>query len=166
MPPSASGRARTAGPRVRRRGRTLVEMLVVLTLLGGMAAIVAPALRAVTDDGEGADRAARALADRLRRARADAAGRSVAVTLVLDPVSGRTWQATGDDAPMVALAPLPLRAPDGRTTVTIAAGEPRARWTFLPSGVAYGAPVVVRDAAVALVVDVDPSTGAPRVGPR
>lgn len=166
MSRSASEPPRTDGRRVRTRGRTLVEMLVVLTLLGTMAAAVAPALRATSDDEDGAGRAARTLAERLRRARADAAARSAAVTLVLDPASGRTWQATGDDAPLLALAPLPLRAPDGRTTVTIAAAEARARWTFLPSGVAYGGPVVVRDAAAAIVVDLDPATGAPRVGPR
>ena len=145
------------------RGRTLAEMLVVLAVLGAMAASVAPALRASRDD-RGAGRVARALHARLQSARATAARRTLAVTVVLDPATGRLWGAVGADAPLVADSL--SREPLADDAVAIVAGGSRARWTFLPAGGAFGDDVLVRDARDAFVVSVDPWTGAPRVTPR
>ena len=143
-------------------GRTLAEMLVVLALLGVMAAVVAPALPAARDD-RGAARAARSLLVRLQAARTTAARRALVVTVVLDPATGRLWEAAGAGAPLAA-SPSPESLPDD--AVAIVAAGPRARWTFLPAGGAFGDDVLVRDGRDAFVVSVDPWTGAPRVAPR
>ena len=147
-----------------RSGRTLVEMLVVLTLVGMMAAAAAPAFHTRFDE-RGAALVARTLGARLERARSTAARRATTVTLVLDPASGRTWQSDDDDAPLRADEPLSLRATDD-APVAIAASRARVQWTFMAAGGALGDQVLVRDRTRDIAVDVDPVTGAPRVAPR
>ena len=147
----------------RHPGRTLAEMLVVLALLGAMAAVVAPALPAARDE-RGAARVARTLHARLQAARTTAARRALVVTVVLDPATGRLWEAVGPGAPLAAAAASPAALADD--AVAIVAGGPRATWTFLPAGGAFGDDVLVRDGRDAFVVSVDPWTGAPRVAPR
>ena len=147
-----------------RAGRTLAEMLVVLALLGLVGTAVAPALRDAREP-RGAVRTAGDLRDRLQRARDLAAERSATVTVVLDPVSGRTWTLLGDEGTAIADA-APLARPAAGGAVAIAAADSRVRWTFHPAGPAFGADVIVRDARGAIAVGVDRWTGGPHAVAR
>ena len=141
------------------RGRTLLEMVVALAVIGVVAAAVASALPSRRDP-DGVARASRELTQLLRRARATAAQRAEVVTVVLDPARGRVWVATGSAA---ALAEDSL---DVEAGVVLEAPAPRVVYTFAPTGEASGAPVVVRDAARAVLVRVDRWTGEPHAEPR
>lgn len=147
-----------------RSGHTLTEMLVVLAILGVMAAAVVPVVRDARDEA-GVAQTARVLVELLNHSRTSAADRGVVITLVVDPATGRAWTSEGDDAALVPdslttpLAESLARARHAGAAVTIAATAPRARWTFAPSGLAFGDPVLVHDPTHALLVTVDRWTG-------
>ena len=164
-------RATRANERRGRAAHTLTEMLVALAILGVTAGAVVPAL--VSARGEdGVTRASRALAELLHHSRARAADLGIVVTLVVDPASGRGWIAEGSDAPLVedsTAASLIAVLADARTAgdvVTIAADRARPRWTFTPSGLAFGRPVIVHDATHSVIVGVDRWTGEVHAQPR
>ena len=154
-----------------RRAHTLTEMLVVLAILGVMAGAVVPALLPTRDEDE-VTRTARTLVELLHRSRASAAELGAAVTLVIDPATGRVWMSAGDDTPLVeyveaeSLTESLSRARHAGRAVAIAAVGPRVRWTFAPSGPAFGEPVLVHDATRGVVVGVDCWTGEPYAKPR
>lgn len=157
-------RATRANERRFRTGHTLTEMLVALAILGVSLVAVVPAL--VSARGEdGVTRAARALAELLHHTRARAADLGVIVTLVVDPASGRGWIAEGSDAPLVedsmavSLVAVLADARNAGEVVGIASDRARVRWTFTPSGLAFGGPVVVYDATRSVIVGVDRWTG-------
>ena len=147
-----------------RSGHTLTEMLVLLAILGVMAGAVVPVMRDARDEN-GVAHTARVLVELLNHSRASAADRGVVITLILDPGTGRTWTSEGDDAALVSsslttpLADSLARARHAGVAVTIAADAPRARWTFAPSGLAFGDPVLVHDPTHAVLVTVDRWTG-------
>ena len=147
-----------------RTGHTLTEMLVVLAILGVMAGAVVPVMRDTREE-DAVAQAARVLVELLNHSRASAANRGVVVTLVVDPATGRAWTSEGDDAALVPdssttpLAESLARARHAGAAVTIAAGVPRARWTFAPSGLAFGDAVVVHDPTHAVLIAVDRWTG-------
>ena len=164
-------RAARTNERHGRAGHTLTEMLVALAILGVAAGAVVPALVGARSEG-GVTRASRALAEVLHHSRARAADLGVVVTLVVDPGSGRAWIAEGDDAPLVedsTAASLIAVLADARTAgdvVTIAPDRARARWTFTPSGLAFGGPVLVHDATRSVIVGVNRWTGEVHAQPR
>jgi len=147
-----------------RTGHTLTEMLVVLAILGVMAGAVVPVMRNARDE-DGVAQTARVLVELMNHSRASAADRGVVITLVVDPATGRAWTSEGDDAALVPdslTAPLAeslARARHAGAPVTITAAAPRARWTFAPSGLAFGDPILVRDPTHAVLVTVDRWTG-------
>ena len=135
-----------------------MELVVALVILGLMAALVAPAIAARrADDGR---RVSRELVELLLRARATATERGTAVTVLLDPADGRVWIGAGGERWLREDTLSPGR------TVAVETRAPRARFVFTPGGMAFGDSVVIRDAAHALIVLVDPWTGEPRVAPR
>lgn len=140
-------------------GHVLLELLVVLTVMGVAGALVAPAVH-LTRREDAVGRTARELVLVLRRARLTAEERRTAVTLILDPATGRTWYTTADrdEALPIAAEDLPL---DG--AVTVDAPGPRMRWTFSPGGLTYGAPLRLRSGEASAVVTVDPWSGEARV---
>lgn len=164
-------RAKRANERRRRAGHTLTEMLVALAILGVSAGAVVPALVSARSES-GVTRASRALVELLHHTRARAADLGVVVTLVVDPGSGRGWIAEGSDAPLVqdsmavSLVAVLADARKAGDVVTIAADRARARWTFTPSGLAFGGPVVVYDATHSVIVGVDRWTGEVHAQPR
>ena len=164
-------RAKRANERRGRAGHTLTEMLVALAILGVSLGAVVPAL--VSARGEdGVMRTSRALTELLHHTRARAADLGVVVTLVVDPASGRAWIGEGSDAPLVqdsmavSLVAVLADARKAGDAVTIAADRARVRWTFTPSGLAFGGPVVVYDATHSVIVGVDRWTGEVHAQPR
>ncbi|HEX6941023.1 MAG TPA: GspH/FimT family pseudopilin [Longimicrobiales bacterium] len=93
-------------------GFTLLEAVVVLVIIGVVAAVSAPALR--SPGGDGAAAAARALAAALREARNLAAERGRAVAFHLDPRTGRYAAVT---------VPAPFEAPDTLRSGRLAAAS-------------------------------------------
>ncbi|HEU5185071.1 MAG TPA: type II secretion system protein [Gemmatimonadaceae bacterium] len=164
-------RAKRANERRGHAGHTLTEMLVALAILGVSLGAVVPAL--VSARGEdGVTRASRTLAELLHHTRARAADLGVVVTLVVDPASGRGWIAEGSDAPLVqdsmavSLVAVLADARNAGEVVGIASDRARVRWTFTPSGLAFGEPVVVYDATHSVIVGVNRWTGEVHAQPR
>jgi type II secretion system protein H len=147
----------------RTSGFTLVEIMVVILLLGVVAAAVAPGLLGPTDRGD-AQRSAEELLSMLRTARRTAVAEGLPVALTLDPATGRYWvttdRGTGHDQNL-AEGELTLAA-----GVRLLARDPRPRFMFQPVGVASGDPVVVQGRDGQVVVAVDPWTGDARVATR
>ncbi len=139
-----------------KRGFTLVEVLLVLVILGITATVAVPAFGRLTARDEAAE-SSRELLELLRKVRGTAIDRGVATTLTLDPGTGRYWVSAGskDGREDLAAGTLSLT-----TQLTLATRAPRVRWTFAPTGAAYGDSVFVRGpSGLAVVVGADPWTG-------
>ncbi|HEX7049243.1 MAG TPA: GspH/FimT family pseudopilin [Longimicrobiales bacterium] len=154
-------RSRGSGPSRARRpaGFTLAELVVVLLLLGVMAAVVVPALRAPAPDS--APEAARRIAAVLESARNAAVDRGVAVAV-------RFTAATGEY--VVATAPWLDRAPEtlGTGRLVLSPGATlhvvgRATTVFDPLRRARGGSIIVRNGEERYEVSVDHWTGDARI---
>ena len=156
---------RRAPPRTSRHprsGHTLWEMLLVLALLGVVAAIVAPAIpsprRASAEDDVA--RTTRELVSLLEHTRLAALERGATVQLLLDPAAAHAWIFTVVDGDARLLVDSTLdRAPGA----SLQADAPRVRFTFHPGGTATGGVITVQGGAAERRVRVDPWSGAPRV---
>lgn len=146
-----TGRSRTAF--------TLIEMIVVLAIVGIVAAAVAPAMARAARGPSALDASADALLALLARAHDDAVHRGRGVTLVVAPELARAWVrgVAGDSAVRIDVAP----------GVRLAASEPRVVLRFEENGGATAATFLLRDTRDGrqTVVRVDPWTGgATRAG--
>lgn len=144
----------------RRGGRTTFEIMLLLALLGSIAAAVLPALRRAGLTDETA-RTADALVGVLRRARATAEARGEDVLVAVDVASGRYWTTIpARDGERVESGRLPLSP-----SIVLHATEQRVICRFVSGGAAFGAPVEIRDAAGnrRTLVTVDLATGEPDV---
>jgi prepilin-type N-terminal cleavage/methylation domain-containing protein len=155
----AMRRARAAG-RIRSAGLTLAELLVVLVILGIVAAAVTPAVRR---PGIAAGRVAEEIAAVYGAARAAAAARGDVVRVSVELATGAFLVAADAEG---AASPVILRA--GRIAlpagVRLAGGSGgTARAAFEPRGRARADAVVVQQEDRAYAVDVDAWTGAIRV---
>ena len=142
---------------MRRRGFTLVEMIIVLAIIGLAAAVSAPAF-VDWSRNEAARAPAESVVQILESARRTAAQRGQRVTVVLEPQSLR-WRAWAGGDPADSVAAGVLELPPGARLV-VAGG--RARYDFDPLGGAWGAPLRITGGGVELAVEVDRWTGDAR----
>jgi Tfp pilus assembly protein FimT len=153
-------------PPTRRQGRdahTLWEVLLVLTLLGAVAGLVAPAARLVRSETNGVTSTVRDLVSLLERARLTALERGTTVELRLDPSSGRAWIFAFDADTLRLLETMTVRRV---SAVDVLAAGARARFSFTPAGEVFGEPLVIRGLGGAQRIAVDPWTGGVRVVSR
>ena len=158
----AARRARAAR-RIRSAGLTLAELLVVLLILGLVAAVTTPALRR---PGMSAGSAAQEIANVFGSARAAAAARGHVVRVSIELATGAflvTADAEGARSPRVLRAGRIALPADARLT---GRSEGTARATFHPLGRARADTVVVERGGRAFVVAVDAWTGAVHVRER
>lgn len=149
-----STRTSTASP----SGHTLWELLLVLALLGGIAAVVAPHVATLRPAGAGDDlaRTTQNVLDALAQARLTALDRGTSTVAVIDPAAARVWlySTDGDD-----WRPLGTTTLATAPSVVLVADEPRVRFTFDPTGAGGGGHLTVRGTDAARVVSVDPWSG-------
>ena len=141
--------------RVLRRGFTLLELLVVLTLLAITAAAAVPAFLA--DSARGAERdAATALASALTRVRDGARSSAAPATLILSPTDARLWLVWRDSTVTEQLPIVPGIA-------LAAARTDRIECRFEPAGTATPFDVTVHG-RVSVPVHVDVWSGDITIG--
>lgn len=155
------GAARSGHPRAfasrARAAFTLVEVLVVLVILGIVAAVATPAFTSLAP-ADDLDRAVDELRTVLERGRATALEQGMPVRFVLDPGTGRWWIRTtmADDGAHAA--------DSGRLSpadaVVLQMSTDRAVVRFLPSGAVHGTAITLREGARLVTLRPDPWTGA------
>src|SRR6266566_2160626 len=114
------------------RGFTLAEIVVVLALLGIMAAVAVPAFTRL-DPEDDATRGAADVVRVLHRARRSALERAVPATVVVDPTDGHYWVSLGDSTGDTDSGAFAFAA-----GVTLLGPVPRARFVFQPNGTVAG----------------------------
>ncbi len=144
-----------------RRGFTLIDVLVVLVLLGIMAAVTIPALGRVAA-GDPLSGAADEVTGVLRQARKTAVERGKMVQVTIAPGEARYWVwITGDDTSVLAEGTFALG-----TAVGLIADTPRALVRFSPRGAASGGPIGILGDGRTVLIEVDRWTGELRVRGR
>jgi type II secretion system protein H len=144
-----------------RRGVTIVEMVVVLTIIGIVAAAVAPALRPLGARRDVLVESRSTLMSMLTSARRRAIADARTLTLTLDPETARYWLHEAESTDSVsATAPLDsaasLALPEG---VTLMGSASRAHFVFSPSGTVSGEPIAIRVGSRVQPIALDPWTG-------
>lgn len=147
----------------RHGGHTLWEVLLVLALVGAVAALVAPVARVVWPTTVDVTSTARDLVALLERARLTALERGTTVEIHLDPLTGRSWVFGVEGDTLRLLATTTLRR---ASAVDIRAARSRVRFVFSPEGEAFGEPLDIRGPGGAQRITVDPWTGGARVETR
>jgi prepilin-type N-terminal cleavage/methylation domain len=141
----------------RRPGFTLWELTMVLLVMAIAATLAAPAFaRFGTEQPTGA---ADKLIGLLRDARKASIDFNATVTLRMDP---KTLRYQLDTSGITGSGRLAEGTLDLGLAATLVTDEPRLRYVFRPSGVAFADTVIVRGGNVPLVVRVDPWSGVAR----
>jgi len=132
-----------------RRGVTLIELVVVMALIAIIAGVTAPALTAL--DRRDAN-ATEVVVGLLRKARATAIERGVAVTMTIDPSAARYWLDVPDTTDVIVL-------PAG---ASLTASSARVHVRFAPDGGVAADPLFVRQGDRAIPITFDPWSGEVR----
>jgi general secretion pathway protein H len=145
---------KTATWRTGNRGFSLLELLVVLLIMAGVAALVVPQFSTMTTLA-GLRSNTRELASALRAARSDALARHREVALMVD-VQNRTYGIAGASQVKPLRREVELKLLTAHTEIVDAnAGAIR----FFPDGSSTGGRITLAAAARSYVVDVDWLTG-------
>lgn len=142
---------------IARRGFTLIEVVVVLTILGILAAVTIPTFRDFgrTDPlPEGASQ----ILGLLRSARQAAIERTQDVQVILDPAKQAYWVETVNDSAPAMLAQGRFALPP---SVSIVGSNPRLRMRFSRSGSADGDSIALTSSDGSAVVGINRWTGEP-----
>lgn len=142
-----------------RPGFTIIELVGVILLTGLAAALATPAMMPEVEYPP-AERAARAIATELERARTHALRDAVAVRVVIDPAEATVRADALEPAGIRSLFAKQLKLPFG---VRIESYEPRIEIVFHPGGAATGDAVLATADGEEAIVRVDALTGVIRV---
>jgi general secretion pathway protein H len=138
-----------------RRGFTLVEVVIVLAILGIVAAVTTPSLIRLGRQDE-LTGSANSIARVLRGARLAALERAIPVSAVIEPTSRKYLVETESDAGSQILAQGTVQlAP----STTLASDRPRVRFVFAPLGSASPDSVVITGDGGSVVVGVERWSG-------
>lgn len=143
--------------RLRRRGFTLIEVVVVITLLAIVAAVTVPALGRL-EPADDRDRAVRDLMRLLRSARATALDRGSATTLLLDPGRQAWWLDLDSAGTTIRVIEGSLSFPEG---VKVSGDQPRLAFRFYANGRSMADSFFVSSRAGGARIRVDPWNGEP-----
>lgn len=154
----------------RRRGFTLVELVVVLLLIAVATAVTAPAFLDEEPRLDDIDAATQRVSLLFRLARDSAVHAGTPVTVSIDSITHTAWLVTGADAesgaaasnvprPAGALHVTPGESLDLPASVRIEMARARARFRFMPGGAAFGDTIVLRTGAAVRSITVNPWTG-------
>lgn len=127
------------------RGMSLLELLVVLTIMGFVAGSVAPAIRSEVSEGE-LESATRRLQQLVAQSRRTAIARALPVSLCLDSESGRYWIITRSAQRDSVVATGLITLPPG---VRVESRRRRAEIRFAPTGQVSSTDVITVHAASA-----------------
>lgn len=142
-----------------RHAFTLVEVVIVLAIIGILAAVTAPAFTGPRAADEPAATAAE-LRRVLERARSTALARAAVVTVTIDPRAARYRVDLDGPDDRELVADSVLGVPPG---TTIVAARPRLRLRIEPTGATWGDSLVVTSAGRAAIVAADRWSGEVRV---
>jgi prepilin-type N-terminal cleavage/methylation domain-containing protein len=139
----------------RRRGMTIIELIVVISLMAIIAGASAPALAAHSHPRDEND--LDVVVAVLRGSRATAIQRSTAVSVTIDPTTARYWVDPPDTTAVLSLPP----------QATLSARSARVHFRFAPDGQAVSdEPLFVHDAAEATPILIEAWTGEVRSARR
>ena len=147
---------------MKRRGFTLIEMVLVLIIIGVVFAMVVPNIASIGRDPE-EGKPWKEIADLLRSSRQMALENAVTVRLVMDPINGyfRVDSSGARGAGLVEEGQL-----DIGLNLSIYADSSRAKFAFRPDGSAFSDSLIIRSSGFETKLFVDPFSGEVKIEER
>jgi prepilin-type N-terminal cleavage/methylation domain-containing protein len=149
-----------------RRGFTIVEMVIVMAIMGMMAAVAVPAFKRWVEEDE-MTVATQTIESLFRLARDSAVRSGSNVTVWIDSASSQVWLLSDTDTSTVAPASVvpgrvdlaPGESIELPSTVGMYLTKGRARFAFAPSGAVFGDTLELRTGMQSRIIILNPWTG-------